>query len=148
MDLESRTPHPRPLAPKGRGESYGTVTYSFIASTLHTPDVTRTVNRMLSLGGTGDTDLRDRIADALQGIIAQRLLPRRDGSGLILAAEVLVVTGTARETLKAPQGNPPLKDIMEKGISPYGMQTFEMHIKELAKGGLLDRELAKSAAGF
>jgi twitching motility protein PilT len=118
-----------------------------VLSTLHTPDVTRTVNRMLSLGND-QGELRDRIADALQGVVAQRLLPRRDGQGLVLAAEVLVVTGTARETIKAPQGNPPLKDIMEKGISPYGMQTFEMHIKELAKAGHLDRELAKNAAGF
>ena len=118
-----------------------------VLSTLHTPDVTRTVNRMLSLGRDSG-ELRDRIADALQGIVAQRLITRRDGQGLVLCAEVLVVTGTARETIKTPQGNPPLKDIMEKGVTPYGMQTFEMHIKELAKAGAVDRELAKSAAGF
>ena len=119
-----------------------------VLSTLHTPDVTRTVNRMLSLGTEGSSDLRDRIADSLQGIVAQRLLPRKDGNGLVLAAEVLVVTGTARESIKQPQGNPTLKDIMEKGVTPYGMQTFEMHIKELVKSGALDREYLKTAVGF
>jgi twitching motility protein PilT len=122
-----------------------------VLSTLHTPDVTRTINRMLSLGGPGEAaghELRDRIADALQGIVAQRLLPRKDGQGLVLASEVLVVTGTARETLKQPQGNPPLKDLMEKGVTPYGMQTFEMHLKQLFQQGLIDRELVRTAGAF
>ena len=123
-----------------------------VLSTLHTPDVARTVGRMLSLapkGQPGSSDeLRERIGDALQGIVAQRLIPRKDGQGLVLAAEVLVATGTVRETIKRPEHNPPLKDLMEKGAHPYGMQTFEMHLKQLAAAGLVDRELARAAAGF
>ena len=120
-----------------------------VMSTLHTPDVARTVNRILSLTPEkGASDMRERIADALQGIVAQRLLPRKDGQGLVLVAEVLVVTGTARETIKNPQGNPSLKDIMEKGVTPYGMQTFEMHTKMLVQQGLLERDVARTAAAF
>jgi len=120
-----------------------------VLTTLHTPDVARTINRMLALFDQTDSgELRDRIADSLQGIIAQRLLPRRDGQGLVLAAEVMVVTGTARETLRRPEGNPPLKEVMEKGVHPYGMQTFEMHLKQLVQQGLVDKELARAAASF
>jgi twitching motility protein PilT len=123
-----------------------------VLSTLHTPDVARTVGRMLALapkGQPGSTDeLRERIGDSLQGIIAQRLLPKRDNSGLVLAAEVLVATGTVREAVKRPENNPPLKELMEKGVHPYGMQTFEMHLKQLVQQGLLDKEVAKAAAGF
>jgi twitching motility protein PilT len=123
-----------------------------VMSTLHTPDVSRTVNRMLALApknqpGASD-ELRERIGDALQGIIAQRLLPSRDGTGLVLAAEVLVATGTVRESVKRPESNPALKELMEKGVHPYGMQTFEMHLKQLVQQGLLDKEVAKAAAGF
>ena len=123
-----------------------------VLSTLHTPDVTRTVGRMLALapkGQPGSTDeLRERIGDTLQGVIAQRLLPRKDGQGLVLAAEVLVATGTVREAIKRPEGNPSLKELMEKGMHPYGMQTFEMHLKQLMQQGLIDKEVARSAAGF
>jgi twitching motility protein PilT len=120
-----------------------------VLSTLHTPDVGRTINRILSLTpGDGQADTRDRVGDALQGVLAQRLLPRKDGQGLVLASEVLVVTGTARETIKVPSGNPPLKEIMEKGVTPYGMQTFEMAIRGLAAQGVVERELARTAAGF
>jgi twitching motility protein PilT len=119
-----------------------------VLSTLHTPDVQRTMNRIISLG-TGDADeLRERVADALQGVIAQRLLPRADGQGMVLAAEVLVASGSVRETLKRPIGNPPLKELMEGGEHPYGMQTFEKHIKQLMRDGSVSRETAKVALGF
>jgi len=120
-----------------------------VLTTLHTPDVGRTVNRMLALFDQTDPgELRDRIADSLQGIIAQRLLPRKDGQGQVLAAEVLVMTGTARETIRRPEGNPPLKDVMEKGAHPYGMQTSEMHLKQLLQHNMIDKDIARAAAGF
>src|SRR4029077_14930606 len=51
-----------------------------VLSTLHTPDVTRTVGRVLSLCGSQDAqEVRERFGDALKGIVAQRLLPRADG---------------------------------------------------------------------
>jgi twitching motility protein PilT len=107
---------------------------------------------MMSLapkGQPGGTDeMRDRLADTLQGIIAQRLLPRRDGEGVVLAAEVMVVTGTVRQSIKRPEGNPPLKELMEKGVHPYGMQTFEMHLKQLVLAGVLDKEVARAQMNF
>ena len=117
-----------------------------VLSTLHTPDVSRTIGRILALVGERDAqETRERLADNLKGIVAQRLLPRPDGQGLILAAEVLVVTATARETIRKPEGNVPLKDVMERGRHPYGMQTFEMHLRELVKEGLLEVEVARQA---
>jgi twitching motility protein PilT len=123
-----------------------------VVSTLHTPDVARTVGRMLALapkGQPGSADeLRERIGDSLQGIIAQRLVPRADGDGQALAAEVLVATGTVREAIKRPENNPPLKELMEKGVHPYGMQTFEMHLRQLVAAGIVDKEVARAASTF
>lgn len=116
-----------------------------VLSTLHTPDVGRTMNRIIALSEGNTTDLRDRLGDSLQGIIAQRLLPRADGQGMALAAEVLVGTGSVRESIKRPQGNPSLKELMEGGSNMYGMQTFEMHIKALVREGTVDRETALAA---
>ena len=123
-----------------------------VLSTLHTPDVTRTVGRMLALapkGQPGSTEeMRERIGDTLQGVIAQRLVPRKDQSGMVLAAEVLVATGTVREAIKRPEGNPSMKELMEKGTHPYGMQTFEMHLKQLMQQGIIDKEVARAASNF
>jgi twitching motility protein PilT len=119
-----------------------------VLSTLHTPDVARTVNRMISLSSAKPEELRERIGDSLQGIVAQRLLPRADGQGMALAGEVLVATGSIRETIKRPVGNPSLKELMEGGQHPYKMQTFEMHIKALVRDGVIDRETGRAAMGF
>ncbi len=107
-----------------------------VMSTMHTPDASRTVNRMMSLAQNPD-EMRDRLADAMQGVIAQRLLPKRDGSGLVLCAEVLIASGTARESIRRPANNPSIKEVMEKGIVPYGMQTFDMAVAKLVQAGLV-----------
>lgn len=122
-----------------------------VLSTLHTPDVARTMGRALALApkrpGSVD-EMRERLADSLQGVVAQRLLPSADGEGLVLAAEVLVATGTVREAIRRPEHNPSLKELMEKGTHPYGMQTFEMHLRQLVGAGLITREVARGAATF
>ena len=41
-----------------------------------------------------------------------------------------------------------IKELMESGGSLYGMQTFEMHVKELVREGLVDREIGRGAIGF
>lgn len=84
---------------------------------------------------------RERLAASLQGALAQRLLPKQDGAGLVLAAEVLIVTSQVREAIKRPDTAPPLAELMEKGAITYGMQSFEMHIRALAGKGLLSKEL-------
>ena len=109
---------------------------------MHTPDVTRSMNRLLALSES-QTEIRERMADCLQGIVAQRLVPKIEG-GLVLAQEILVATGTVREAIKRPEGNPPLKDLMEQGVMPYGMQTFQMALKGLVSQGVITKEVAKT----
>jgi twitching motility protein PilT len=118
-----------------------------VLSTLHTPDVARTVGRVLSLLGMKEAqETRERFADALKGVVAQRLVPKVEG-GVAAAIEVLVNTPTARESLRRPENNLPLKDVMERGVHPYGMQTFEMHLKELARSGIISVETARAQIG-
>jgi len=117
-----------------------------VLSTMHTPDVTRCINRLLALSDN-PLELRERIADCMQGVVAQRLVPRAD-QGLALAMEIMIVTGTVREALKRPDANPPLKELMERGVTPYGMQTFQMALRRLVKEGLVTKEVAQSYLGF
>ncbi len=117
-----------------------------VLSTLHTPDVARTVGRILALTKSADpSETRERLADNLKGVLAQRLLPAIDGESRVLACEVLVITGTARESIRKPDKNLPIKDVMERGEHPYGMQTFEMAIRKLAAAGTVSVEVARQA---
>ena len=116
-----------------------------VLATLHTSDAVRTVNRMLAMMKGEPAESRVRIASSLQGIVAQRLLPRVDGNGVVLAAEVLVASQSVRESIRHPENNPPLKALMEKGTHPYGMQTFQMAVGRLLERGLIDDAAAEEA---
>jgi twitching motility protein PilT len=116
-----------------------------VLATLHTTDAIRTVGRMLALMEGDVAENRFRIASCLQGIIAQRLLPRVDGSGVALAAEVLVASQSIKEAIRRPENNPTLKSLMEKGTHPYGMETFQMAVTRLVERGLIDEATANEA---
>jgi twitching motility protein PilT len=118
-----------------------------VMATLHTSDAVRTVNRMLALMRGDAVENRTRIASCLQGIIAQRLLPRADGSGVVLASEVLVASTSVKESIRRPENNPPLKALMEKGTHPYGMRTFQMSVARLLEQGFIDEQVANEASG-
>jgi twitching motility protein PilT len=118
-----------------------------VMATLHTSDAVRTVNRMLALMRGDVNENRVRIASCLQGIIAQRLLPRADGAGVVLAAEVLVASQSVKESIRRPENNPPLKSLMEKGAHPYGMRTFQMTVASLLEQGIIDDAAASEAVG-
>jgi len=115
-----------------------------VLSTMHTPDVARTLGRVLSLSNHADPqETRERFADNLRGIVAQRLVPRTDGAGLALVCEIMVVTGTARDSIRRPENALPLKDVMERGTHPYGMQTFRMHLESLVSQGIITSDTAQ-----
>lgn len=117
-----------------------------VLSTLHTPDVARTIGRILALTKSQDPgETRERLADNLKGVLAQRLLPAVDGESRALAAEVLVITGTARESIRKPDKNLGLKEVMERGVHPYGMQTFAMSLRQLVADGRISVEIARQA---
>lgn len=118
-----------------------------VMATLHTSDAVRTVNRMLALMRGDANENRVRIASCLQGIIAQRLLPRADGQGVVLASEVLVASQSIKESIRRPENNPPLKGLMEKGTHPYGMRTFQMTITRLLEQGIIDDAVANEFLG-
>jgi twitching motility protein PilT len=119
-----------------------------VLATLHTTDAARTVNRMLALLRGEVAESRFRIASCLQGIIAQRLIPRSDVAGTILLPEVLVASHSVKDAIRRPENNPPLKALMEKGVHPYGMQTFQMVASRLVEQGVIDEATAAEATAL
>jgi twitching motility protein PilT len=64
---------------------------------------------------------------------------------MVAVCEILVNTATSRESIKRPEGSLPLKDVMERGVHPYGMQTFEMAMRQLVAEGRISVEVARQA---
>ena len=88
--------------------------------------------------------VRTRLAESLHAVVSQRLLPRKNGQGRVVAAEVMIVTSTIRDLIA--EGNiAEIRDYMADGAQ-YGMQTFDQHLAELVNTGEIDFEVAKGAA--
>ncbi|MFL5322286.1 MAG: type IV pilus twitching motility protein PilT [Myxococcaceae bacterium] len=118
-----------------------------VFSTVHTTDVAKTVGRLTSVFGPEEQAMvRMRLADNLKGVVSQRLLPKADGKGRVVALEIMVQTKTVQEYVRDSSKTAGLKDVLEKGADTYGMQSFDQHLSRLYKEGLITLETAQSAA--
>ena len=80
----------------------------------------------------------------LRAIVAQQLLPKRDGSGRVVAVELLLSTLLMQEHIRA--GNVEKISELIKRSSEYGMQAFDQAIIALFKQGVISAEQALRAA--
>ena len=102
-----------------------------VFSTLHTLDAIRSVNRIIDFFPPHERDqIRIMLAESLLGIMSQRLLPRADAQGRVLALEVLVNTPLIRDYIKDETKTPLIKEAM-LGDNIRGMQTFDQHLVDL-----------------
>jgi len=117
-----------------------------VFSTVHTTDAAKTVGRVLSVFPSDEqSTVRQRLAENLRATVSQRLLPRADGTGLVVACEVMLVTGSIREVILDPeQGS--IKDLIEQGRQQYDMQSFDQHLTELYTRGVITKDVALEAA--
>jgi twitching motility protein PilT len=118
-----------------------------VFSTVHTTDAAKTIGRIIDVfPHDAQPQVRLRLADNLKGTISQRLLRKADGSGRVVAMEIMVVTMMVQELIKDADRTPEIKDYIEKGREMYGSQSFDQHLIELYQGNIISLETAKSAA--
>lgn len=80
----------------------------------------------------------------LRAIVAQQLLQKRDGSGRVVAVELMLSSLLMQEHIRA--GNVEKISELIKRSSEYGMQTFDQAIISLFKQGVISVEQALRAA--
>ena len=70
-----------------------------VLATLHTPDAVQTIQRVYGVfPAEQQNNIRYQMSNALQAIVAQMLLPRADGKGLVLACEICTATPAVPQT--------------------------------------------------
>jgi twitching motility protein PilT len=110
-----------------------------VLATLHTTDATQTLQRILSFF---PEDARAQAAldlsIALRGVLSQRLLPRQDGNGRVLAVEMLTMSPAIARLLRE-QETELLPDIMRADAGP-GMVTFNESMLKLYREGVITLE--------
>jgi twitching motility protein PilT len=118
-----------------------------VISTVHTRDTATTISRLVATFPPDEQKVvRLRLAEQLQAVVSQRLLPSADGKGRVLAAEIMVVTGTIRDCIADPARSAEIPEHIANGRTTYGMQTFDQCLMELVHAGQVDYDVAKAAA--
>ena len=121
------------------------MTGHLVVTTMHTVDVTQTLERILNYF---PAEIRDQLAQdlslALAGVVSQRLLPRADGEGRVPVFEILVGTPAVKRVI-ARRTLDELTDIIKAGRDD-GMITFTRSLVEQCEAGLLTVETAAAGA--
>jgi twitching motility protein PilT len=113
-----------------------------VFGTLHTQDAPQTVDRIIDVFPPHQQhQIRAQLANALQGIITQTLIPRRDGNGRVVACEVLVPTPGVRNLIREAK-NHQIYSAMQTG-GKFGMQTMDAALVELVRRGQISQQEAE-----
>jgi twitching motility protein PilT len=116
-----------------------------VFATLHTQSTAQTVDRIIDVfPAAQQNQVRMQLSIALQGIVTQQLLPNADGSGRVVAAEVLVPTPAVRNLIREGKTHQIYSAIQTSGS--VGMQTMDSHLAQLVRMGKITRSLAEQRA--
>ncbi len=107
-----------------------------VFATLHTQSAPSTIDRVIDVFPASQQDqVRMQLANSLQGVVTQTLLPRSDGSGRAVALEILFMDDAIRNLIR--QGKiEQVYSYMQTGTR-RGMQTMEQSLMELVQKRLV-----------
>ena len=112
-----------------------------ILGTLHTQDTTHAISRIIDVFPTSQQQqVYTQLSMALQGVMAQLLLPKEDGSGRVLACEILNVDNAIRNLIRETQIQQ-IYSVIQSGRSK-GMVTMNDSLAELYYGGVIAKDTA------
>ena len=115
-----------------------------VFGTLHTQDAPQTVDRIIDVfPAHQQSQIRTQLANALQGVITQTLIPNKEG-GRAVACEVLVPTPGVRNLVREGK-NHQIYSAMQTGAK-FGMQTMDAALVDLVRRGVISRDEAKKRA--
>ncbi|MBN1755640.1 type IV pilus twitching motility protein PilT [bacterium] len=114
-----------------------------VLSTLHTMDAKQAIFRVLSFFPPHQHhEIRLLLANNLQAVISQRLLPRVDIPGRVPAVEILISTLAVRDCIVNEDKTHGVSDLIADGKIQYGMQTLDQSLMDLFENGLISLETA------
>jgi twitching motility protein PilT len=114
-----------------------------VFATLHTQDSAQTIDRVIDVFPAHQQgQVRVQLSVALQGIMTQQLLPTADGSGRVVACEVLVPNPAIRNLIREGKTHQ-IYSVLQTS-SATGMQTMDSSLATLVRQGKITRKLAET----
>jgi len=116
-----------------------------VFGTLHTNSAAKTIDRIVDAFPSNQQDqVRSMLADSIQAIIAQQLLPTKDGKGRCAANEILLGSPALANIIREGKVSQ-IPSLIQGGLSE-GMQTMDYALTKLLKEGRITPEAAYEKA--
>jgi twitching motility protein PilT len=116
-----------------------------VFATLHTSDAPQTIDRVIDVFPPHQqSQVRIMLANALQGVCCQQLLPTLHG-GRVVACEVMMPTPAVRNLIREGKTHQ-IYSMLQTG-SQHGMQSMDAALAHLVRQGQVSVQLAQERAG-
>lgn len=118
-----------------------------VFATLHTPDASQTIDRIIDVFPPHQQEqTRIQLANTLQSIIAQQLIPVPGNRGRVVAVEVLIATTAVRKIVRTGKTEQLYTTMQTNWES--GMITMDKSLKTLYQQGLISFDDALARCKF
>jgi len=115
-------------------------------ATLHTNSCAQTINRIIDVFPPyQQTQVRTQLSFVLEGVLSQTLIPRANGTGRVLALEIMVPNAAIRNLIREDKIHQ-IYSQMQVGQEKFGMQTMNQSLFSLLSRRIisLDDALGRS----
>jgi twitching motility protein PilT len=104
--------------------------------TLHTSDAVQTINRIVDVFPSHQQpQVLTQLSFSLEGIFCQQLLPRAEGRGRVMAAEIMMATPAIRALIREGKAHQMYSQIQTG--ARFGMTTMAASLSRLVRSGVV-----------
>jgi twitching motility protein PilT len=116
-----------------------------VFSTLHTNSAAETVERIIDVFPVHQQrQIRIQLAESLQGVVSQILLPNIDQTKRVPAVEIMLATPAIRNIIREERIH--MIPATIQSSQQYGMQTMDQSLRQLYQNHIIDKATALSKA--
>jgi twitching motility protein PilT len=113
-----------------------------VLATLHTTNAIRSIDRLIDLFPPREQEqVRAMVSESMRGVISQQLLPRKDGTGVEPALEIMFTTPAVGNLIREGKTYQ-LASVLQTGRK-QGMITMDDSIRNLLRKGIVTLETAR-----
>ncbi|UQX89551.1 type IV pilus twitching motility protein PilT [Jatrophihabitans telluris] len=116
-----------------------------VLATLHTQSAAQTVDRLIDIYPPHQQQqIRAQLANCLQGVVTQALVPRKDGTGRTIVCEIMVASAAIRNLIR--EGKAHQIPSFLQSSSDQGMISFDQHLAQRYAEQLIAKSTALELA--
>jgi twitching motility protein PilT len=118
-----------------------------VIAKVRATDTTAALRALLATFAPDSQDsARLQVGELLRAIVAQRLLPRADSRGRVVAAELLLMSPAVRDVLGDAGRLGELRQTLAEDRAQWGTQTFDQHLADHVIAGRVSFDVAVTLA--